>query len=108
MQTEDVREKLFTIRMSDEERERADLVAAHYGLNIAGVIRMLIKREADSLAHAPTNTVERLAKLEREVLGKRSASDVLSDKERKARTSGGAVDELSERERKARKAVRRR
>lgn len=40
---------MFTIRMSEEERTRADLVAKHYGLNVADTIRMLMKREADRI-----------------------------------------------------------
>ena len=56
MQTEVMREKLFTIRMNDTERERAERVAARYGLNVAGVIRMLLKREDDTgLAHEMTD-----------------------------------------------------
>jgi hypothetical protein len=43
-----MREKLFTMRMSQEESARLDVVAAHYGLNAAGVIRMLVKREFDA------------------------------------------------------------
>ena len=43
-----MREKLFTIRMTDDERARAERVAKHYGLNVAGVIRMLLKREDDA------------------------------------------------------------
>jgi hypothetical protein len=42
-----MREKLFTMRMSEEESLRLETVARHYGLNAAGVIRMLIKREHD-------------------------------------------------------------
>ncbi len=42
-----MREKLFTMRMSQEEGNRLDAVAAHYGLNAAGVLRMLVKREFD-------------------------------------------------------------
>jgi predicted DNA-binding protein len=45
-----MREKLFTMRMSDEESTRLDTVAKHYGLNAAGVLRMLVKREYDSIA----------------------------------------------------------
>ena len=37
MQSEQMREKLFTIRMTDEERQRAERIAKHYGLNVAGV-----------------------------------------------------------------------
>ena len=43
-----IRLKLFTIRMSPAERARAERVAKHYSLNVAGVIRMLLKREDDS------------------------------------------------------------
>ena len=45
-----MRERLLTMRMSDEEHSRALLVANHYGLNIAGVVRMLLKREETSIA----------------------------------------------------------
>lgn len=44
-----MREKLFTMRMSQEEGNRLDAVAAHYGLNAAGVLRMLVKREFDTI-----------------------------------------------------------
>jgi hypothetical protein len=44
-----MREKLFTIRMTPAERERAERVARHYGLNVAGVIRFLFKREDDQI-----------------------------------------------------------
>jgi predicted DNA-binding protein len=43
------REKLFNMRMSAEEWERLDALAKHYGLNAAGVIRMLVKADADRL-----------------------------------------------------------
>lgn len=46
---ETMRDRLFTMRMSTEEAERADRVAKHFGLNVAGVIRMLLKREDDSI-----------------------------------------------------------
>lgn len=49
MQTEPMREKTFNIRMSDEESQRVEAVARHYGLNAAGVIRMLVKKEADAI-----------------------------------------------------------
>ena len=48
----DVREKLFTIRMNPEETARLEMLAEHYGLTAAGVVRMLLKREADSVARA--------------------------------------------------------
>jgi predicted DNA-binding protein len=43
------REKLFNMRMSAEEWTRLDSLAKHYGLNAAGVIRMLVKADADRL-----------------------------------------------------------
>lgn len=50
MQTHYVaRERLFNIRLSEEEAARLDRLASHYGLNAAGVIRMLLKREDDAL-----------------------------------------------------------
>lgn len=45
-----MREKLFTMRLSTEEAARLDAVAAKYGLNAAGVLRMLVKREFDAIA----------------------------------------------------------
>lgn len=45
MQTDSMREKLFTIRMTEEERERAERLANHHGLNVAGLLRMLLKKE---------------------------------------------------------------
>jgi len=44
-----MRERLFTMRMSDEETQRIDALAKHYGLNAAGVIRMLVKRDYDAI-----------------------------------------------------------
>lgn len=44
-----LRERLFTMRMSDEEWTRADALAKHYGLNLAGVIRMILKERAREL-----------------------------------------------------------
>jgi hypothetical protein len=43
---ESVREKLFTMRMSSEEWARVEALAEHYGLNAAGLIRMLLKEKA--------------------------------------------------------------
>ena len=45
-----MRERLFTMRMSEEESTRLEEVSKHYGLNAAGTIRMLVKREHDALA----------------------------------------------------------
>ncbi len=53
MQTAPVaREKLFNMRMSADEWERLEFLADHYGLNAAGVVRMLTKREFDTLRAA--------------------------------------------------------
>jgi hypothetical protein len=49
MQSTEVREKQINIRLSDEEADRLDRLATHYGLNVAGVIRMLTKREEQAL-----------------------------------------------------------
>jgi len=46
------REKLFNMRMSVEEWERLDALARHYGLNAAGVLRMLVKSDSDRLGRA--------------------------------------------------------
>jgi predicted DNA-binding protein len=47
-----MRERLFTMRMSEEEHARLNEVSKHYGLNAAGTIRMLVKREHDGLSDA--------------------------------------------------------
>ena len=49
----DVRERLFTMRMSEEEWQRADALAKHFGLNLAGVIRMVLKEKARELGVEP-------------------------------------------------------
>lgn len=50
MQTETtMREKLFTMRMSEEEATRLDALTRHYSLPAAGVIRMLVKRDFDAV-----------------------------------------------------------
>lgn len=57
-----MREKLFTMRMSEEESLRLDAVARHYGLNAAGVIRMLVKREHDAVTREKTPAAPAVAK----------------------------------------------
>lgn len=57
-----MRERLFTMRMSLEEGERLDDVAKHYGLNAAGLLRMLVKREHDLLAEKIQVTEPRTTK----------------------------------------------
>ena len=61
-----MREKVFNLRLSDEEAARLDAIATHYGLNAAGVIRMLVKREHDAIT-PPT-----IVKLQ----GPKSAEDI--------------------------------
>lgn len=60
-----MRERQMNVRLSPEEAARFDAVAAHYGLNPQGLIRMLVKREADSLgiaAEPPKPTKKTTAK----------------------------------------------
>jgi hypothetical protein len=52
MQNVAMRERMFTMRLSEEESTRLDHVAAHYGLNGAGLLRMLLKREEDTIERA--------------------------------------------------------
>ena len=44
-----MRERMFTMRLSEEESLRLDRVAAHYGVNAANLVRMLLKREDDAI-----------------------------------------------------------
>lgn len=53
-----MRERQINIRLSDEEAQRLDALAAHYGLNIAGVLRMLVKRDHDALARGGALTAQ--------------------------------------------------
>lgn len=48
----EMRAKQLNIRLSDEEADRLERVARHYGLNAAGVIRFLLKREDDAIGMA--------------------------------------------------------
>ena len=41
------REKLFNMRMSEDEWHRLEALAEHYALNAAGVLRMLVKERFD-------------------------------------------------------------
>ena len=49
MQNVAMRERMFTMRLSEEESRRLDRIADHYGLNGAGAIRMLLKARSDEL-----------------------------------------------------------
>lgn len=68
LQTEPMRSKSFNIRMSEEEAERMARVADHYALPVSGVIRMLIKKEADRLDRLEQETFE-LDDLHLDILG---------------------------------------
>jgi hypothetical protein len=49
VQANEMRERMFTMRLSAEESARLDALAEHYGLNAAGLIRMLLKKEQREL-----------------------------------------------------------
>lgn len=49
MQNAEMRERMFTMRLSEDESLRLDRIAGHYGLNAAGLIRMLLKKEERDL-----------------------------------------------------------
>jgi hypothetical protein len=54
------RVKLLTIRVTAEERERAELVAKHYGSNVARLVRRFFADEAKRIADAEKEKVESL------------------------------------------------
>jgi hypothetical protein len=41
------RTKQFAVRLSDEERARLDRLTEHYGIDVASVVRMVIKKDYD-------------------------------------------------------------
>jgi antitoxin component of RelBE/YafQ-DinJ toxin-antitoxin module len=53
------KERRLNVRIGDEDRERLERVAAHYTLSVAGVIRMLTKREDDAIAMRKPSTKPR-------------------------------------------------
>jgi hypothetical protein len=59
------REKLFNMRMSSEEWERLEFLSQHYGLNAAGVIRMLVKGDFDRLHRALEDQTAQTTKAKR-------------------------------------------
>ena len=59
--TSEARQRLFTLRMTEDEGARFNRVAEHYGLTVAGVLRMLMKREDDALGAPARETVKRAA-----------------------------------------------
>lgn len=66
MQTGDVaRDKLFNMRMSADEWARLEALAEHFGLNAAGVLRMLTKEKCRELGlptDAPAKKAGKAAK----------------------------------------------
>lgn len=54
---------MWNMRLSREERDRLEQVAGHYGISAADVVRMLVKREHDTLTTADVDA--RLADLAR-------------------------------------------
>lgn len=65
MNVGEMRERQVNIRLSDEEAERADAVAAHFGLNLANLFRMLVKEKAIALGIESTPTLEKKPKTKR-------------------------------------------
>lgn len=58
---------LITIRASDTENERAAKVAAHFGLNVSSLVRMLVMREARDLGIEPAAATKATAATGRRV-----------------------------------------
>ncbi|HEY4013775.1 MAG TPA: hypothetical protein VGM06_10575 [Polyangiaceae bacterium] len=63
MQEEMAREKTFNMRLTAEEVQTFEMVAGHYGLPVASMLRMLVKKEhreilAESSVLADTRSVE--------------------------------------------------
>lgn len=48
------RQRIFNMRLSDDEGARLDKLADHYGINAAELIRMLLKREEKTVDAEPT------------------------------------------------------
>jgi hypothetical protein len=59
------RDKLFNMRMSEEEWGRLEFLAEYYGLNAAGVLRMLMKREVDAVQAKTPETAKKGTKTKR-------------------------------------------
>jgi antitoxin component of RelBE/YafQ-DinJ toxin-antitoxin module len=48
------RGRLLNMRVNDEEWDRLNRLATHYGVNVSAVIRMLAKRDAVALGLEPS------------------------------------------------------
>ncbi len=64
MVIETMRERLFTMRLAEDEAARLEAVARFYGMPAAALIRMLVQREAESLTRG--KSVDPLATKDRE------------------------------------------
>jgi hypothetical protein len=58
MQTEALRDKTFNMRLTGEEWARFEVVASHYGLPVASMLRMLIKEKYEQLAYKVGDDIE--------------------------------------------------
>lgn len=47
------REKMFNIRLNDEEFDRVKRLAEHHGLSRTDLIRMIVKREFQEISRKP-------------------------------------------------------
>ncbi len=56
-----MRELQVNVRMSRQEADRLEKLAAHYELTAGALIRMLLKREADALLRPPRSFAEAIA-----------------------------------------------
>lgn len=56
MTTAPKKSHLITVRASDTENERAGKVAAHHGINVSSLVRLLVMREARDLGIEPATT----------------------------------------------------
>jgi hypothetical protein len=62
--TRSKRSKLLTIRVTTEERERAELVAKHHGSNVARLVRRYFADEAKRIADAEKESLQNASESE--------------------------------------------
>jgi hypothetical protein len=94
MQNVEMRERMFTMRLSEDESHRLDRLAGHYGLNAAGLFRMLLKREERVLANELTD-------VEDKVIGPAKRITELADKVTAAsRKVTGIADQVNRKKRR--------
>jgi len=88
---ESMRERQLNIRLSEEEAARLERVANHYGLNAAGVLRMLVKRAHDSLPSDAAAVVQ-LDELEMEIIRVLGARRVQTDLRAALKQAGSSAN----------------